>query len=64
MNTALIEKNILVKDADGNWYAIPPKMEQEFIRIKEECISTDFGSNEWQNANDELNSVFSPYRKD
>lgn len=62
--TTLIEKNILVKDADGNWYAIPPNMEQEFIRIKEIIISSDFGSDEWQDAYDELNSTFESYLKE
>jgi len=63
MTTALAEKNILVKDGDGNWYAIPPNLKDEFIRINEELIAADVISLEWQDAADEMSSTFGNYAK-
>lgn len=63
MTTTLKERNILVKDADGNWYAIPLAMEQEFIRIKEDTINHDFGSAEWHESSQEMQNTFGEYAK-
>ena len=63
MTTALAEKNIIVKDADGNVYSIPPRMESQFIAIKEASINATFGSPEWHEANDELNDQFVSFLK-
>ena len=63
MTTILAEKNIIVKDADGNIYSIPPRMETHFIAIKEASINASFGSNEWHEANDEMNEQFSEFLK-
>lgn len=63
MNTAIAERNILVKDADGNWYSIPSGMEQEFIRLKEDTINAEFGTAEWHTANAEMQEAFGAYLK-
>lgn len=63
MTNAIIERNILVKDGDGNWYTIPPSLEQEFTRLKEECISADFGSDEWYAATSEMSDTFGVHAK-
>jgi hypothetical protein len=63
MTTALAEKNIIVKDSDGNVYSIPPRMEQQFIAIKEASINAVFGSSEWHEASDELNEQFATFLK-
>ena len=63
MTTTFAEKNILVKDSDGNWYAIPPYTEQEFVILNEAIITTEVGSGDWQNAVDEMASVFGNYAK-
>lgn len=63
MTTVLLEKNIIVKDADGNLYSIPPKMEQQFINLKEATIDATFGSQEWHETNDELNEQFAAFLK-
>lgn len=58
MTTTIIEKNILVKDAGGNVYSIHPRLEQQFIQLKEASINADFGSLDWHETNDELNEQF------
>ncbi len=59
-----VEKNILVQCEGGEWFSIPPSMKDEFTKIKERTINADVGSDEWGDANDELDQVFGTYRKD
>jgi hypothetical protein len=63
MTTALKERNILVKDADGVWYSIPPDLEREFIRIKEDTINYEFGSSDWHDSVQEMRDSFESFIK-
>jgi hypothetical protein len=63
MSTELVERKILVKDLDGHWYAIPESMEQYFIVLREDIQLAEWGSDEWYEANDDLNNSFSQYMK-
>ena len=62
MTTSLAEKNIRVRDADGDWYIIPTNLEDEFVRIKESIIDTEIGSTDWSNSTEELSLLYSKYK--
>lgn len=64
MTTALAEKNVLKKDADGRWYSMPPNMEDSFVQATEAVMLAEFMSTEWYEANDDLNDRFGSYMRD
>lgn len=37
----VVEKNLLVRDPDGNWYSIPPCLKAEFDATKESESNCD-----------------------
>ena len=61
MTTALAEKNVLKKDADGNWYSLPANEVDSFVQAVEAVMLADFGSGEWYESQDDLNSRFGSY---
>lgn len=63
MNTAIAERNLLVKDLDGHWYSIPSTVEEDFKIMKEAIILAEWGSDDWYEANDDFNDAFSKYMK-
>ena len=58
MTTALAERNILRKDCDGYVYSIPEKMVDHFTQLSEAIENSEFMSDEWYKANDELNEQY------
>jgi hypothetical protein len=58
MTTAIATKNILKKDCDGHWYSIPENQVDHFIQLVESIQNSEFMSDEWYNANDELSDQF------
>ena len=64
MTTAIAEKNILVKDLDGNWYAIPPHLKSAFEYMKETIMNAVQHSDEWFDAQSNFNDAFGEYAKD
>jgi hypothetical protein len=64
MTTEIIERNILVRDTDGDWYSISPSLEKEFLALKEEMIEMDSCSDEYMDAQFKLSETFSQYLKD
>lgn len=63
MTTELTERKILVKDLDGHWYSIPESLEDDFLTLREAIQLVDWGSDEWYDANDDLNDEFGQYMK-
>jgi len=61
MTTELAERNLLVRDADGNWYSIPPKTEPEFLSLREEMFDLDSSSDEYFDARTRLEESFGTY---
>jgi len=55
--------NVMKKDSDGNWYAIPEKEVDAFIQASEAVELSEFMSYDWMCAVDELNNSFGAYRK-
>jgi len=65
MTTELATRpNILKKDADGRWYSIPVGEEDAFVQAVEAIQNADFMSDEWSEANDDLNSRYGAYLKE
>jgi hypothetical protein len=64
MTTEIIDRNLFVRDSDGEWYSIPPNLEKEFLILKEEMIEMDSGSDEYMDARFKLAETFSQYMKD
>jgi len=64
MTTEIIERNLFVRDVDGEWYSIPNELEKEFLALKEEMIEMDSGSDEYMDARFKLSETFSQYLKD
>lgn len=62
--TELADRNRLVRDADGQWYSIPPNLEKEFVALKEEMYEMDTCGEEYFEACARLNDTFSQYMKD
>lgn len=52
MPTAIAEKNVLKKDADGHWYSIPSNEVDSFVEAVEAVMLAEFMSIEWYDAND------------
>lgn len=63
MITEITNPNILRKDPDGNWYSIPEHLDKTFIAMKEELMTFDWGSKEWDNVNDDFADIFGQYLK-
>ena len=61
MTTDTTERNILKKDNDGHWYSLPPKEVDAFVQAVEAVLNADFMSDEWYEANDDLNDRFGQY---
>jgi hypothetical protein len=55
--------NLMKKDSDGNWYAIPQQEVMAFVQAVERVELAEFLSEEWDQATDELNSNFGCYRR-
>jgi hypothetical protein len=64
MTTATVERNLIVRDADGEWYSIPPNMEKEFISLREEMFELDTSSEEYFDARSRLEEAFGTYVKE
>jgi hypothetical protein len=64
MTTELVEKNVLRKDHDGQWYSLPTKMVDPFIQANEDIMNADFMSTDWSAAVNELSDQFGQYLKD
>jgi len=64
MTTALADrpKNVLKKDYDDRWYSLPPNMVDSFIQAVEAISLAEWGSDEWEEAGDELDNRFGEYR--
>ena len=63
MTTAIAEKNVFKKDADGHWYSLPTNMVDSFVQAVESVMNAEFMSDEWYNANDDLNDRFGSYMR-
>lgn len=64
MQTQTTDQKVVVRDGDGNFYSIPEVMHQQFVILKEAQIGSDFGSDEWQQATQDIATEFSVYMKD
>lgn len=64
MQTQTADKRVIVRDGDGNFYAIPEYRHREFISLKEEQIQADHGSSEWYQVTEILATEFAVYMKD
>ena len=64
MTTQLATRpNILKKDADGQWYSIPPAMADSFVQAVEAVMLAEFMSDEWYEATDDLNDRYGSYMR-
>lgn len=63
MTTAIAEKNVLKKDADGHWYSIPANEADSFVQAVEAVMLAEFMSDDWYDANDDLNDRFGIYMR-
>lgn len=63
MQTATTDQKVIVRDGDGNFYAIPECRRREFNLLKEEQIHADHGSQEWFIATQALADEFSEFMK-
>jgi len=57
------EKPVCVfkKDCNGNWYSIPENKVDHFIQLVETIENSEFMSDEWFDANAELNEEFGSF---
>jgi hypothetical protein len=65
MNTLAIDKpasRILKRDCDGNTYSLPQYEVNAFVMASEILELTEFMTDEWHAAIDELNSRFGEFR--
>ena len=64
MNTTFATRqNVLKKDANGHWYSIPENEVNAFIQASEAIELSEFMSDEWYDANDELSNCFGCYMR-
>jgi len=63
MTAELKERNILRKDCDGHTYSIPESMLNQFTQLVEAVVNSEFMSDDWYDANDELDKEFGSYMK-
>lgn len=63
MTTSTIERNLLKRDGDGNWYSLPPDLAEVFDQAVEDIQLAEFLSEEWHEANDNLLNQFGKYMK-
>jgi hypothetical protein len=54
MITEFEESNVLVKDANGDWYSIPVTRRQSFLSLREEMMREDPISMEYSDLADRL----------
>lgn len=57
------ELRVIVKDPDGNRYAIPESLVEDFKIMSEAIQLVEWGSNEWFENRDALSSEFGSFIK-
>jgi len=54
--------SVFRKDHNGVWYELPESLDIEFQSLRDAITESDFGSDQWFDAVQELDQVFSQYR--
>lgn len=63
MTTEVSVKNVLKMDVDGNWYSIPPYLNDTFTLMVESVENAEFMSNERTSLQSEFEESFGEYKK-
>jgi hypothetical protein len=64
MTTELATKNRIKFSCDGDCYAIPESMNNEFDRLNEEMQNADSELISWFDSRNDFNQAFAKYKKD